>query len=166
SGRFSTVAGWLARPEMWRLWQARSGGCWTTRTKRPNWAAGRGSAVSLGIAGMRCRQRCNWWWMMQPRNVGSGLDNPRQTSNIKRTGPHRVLIVSPMNVGSLGFFCRRAFERLGYTVEVFDYRREALGENYDRTVRAGLARILRNKVRVALMNRRLGKVVEREAPDL
>lgn len=85
---------------------------------------------------------------------------------MKRTGPRRVLIVSPMNVGSLGFFCRRAFERLGYTVEVFDYRREALGENYDRTVRAGLARILRNKVRVALMNRRLGKVVEREAPDL
>ncbi|MFQ6100778.1 MAG: class I SAM-dependent methyltransferase [Anaerolineae bacterium] len=48
-----------------------------------------------------------------------------------RPRTQRVLLVTPAWKGSLGFFCRRAFEQIGYQVRVFDYRREALGEGYD-----------------------------------
>lgn len=78
----------------------------------------------------------------------------------------RVLLVTPAWKGSLGFFCRRAFEQMGHQVRVFDYRRDALGEGYDRAVRAGWLRVLHNKLGIASMNRRLRRVVAQIAPDL
>jgi len=78
----------------------------------------------------------------------------------------RVLLVTPAWKGSLGFFCRRAFEQMGHQVQVFDYRREALGEGYDSAAPASWLSILRNKLRMVLMNRRLRRVVAQLAPDL
>lgn len=77
-----------------------------------------------------------------------------------------VLLVTPAWRGSLGFFCRRALEQMGHQVSVFDYRRQALGEGYAGRGPAGLVRIMRNKVGVALMNRRLRQAVARLGPDL
>lgn len=77
-----------------------------------------------------------------------------------------VLLVTPAWRGSLGFFCRRALEQMGHRVSVFDYRRQALGEGYASRGPAGLVRIMRNKVGVALMNRRLRQAVDRLGPDL
>lgn len=78
----------------------------------------------------------------------------------------RVLLVTPAWKGSLGFFCRRAFEQMGHQVRVFDYRREALGEGYDRAAQASWLRVLCNKLGMASMNRRLRLVVAQFTPDL
>lgn len=78
----------------------------------------------------------------------------------------RVLMVTPAWRGSLGFFCQRAFEQMGHQVQVFDYRREALGEGYDSTVAVDWFRIMRNKLGIARMNWRLRQGVAQLAPDL
>lgn len=77
-----------------------------------------------------------------------------------------VLLVTPNWEGSLGFFCQRAFTQLGFEVHVFDYRQEALGDRYRAHAPKGPLRLVRNRLGVALMNRRLLRTVEEYAPDL
>jgi spore maturation protein CgeB len=83
-----------------------------------------------------------------------------------KPGRLRVLMVTPVWKGSLGFFCQRAFERMGYDVGVFDYRSEALGKGYRALGPPGWLRIVRQKLGMALMNRRLRQVVAQFAPQL
>ena len=77
-----------------------------------------------------------------------------------------VLLVTPNWEGSLGFFCQRALTQLGFEVRVFDYRQEALGDRYRAHPSKGPLRLVRNRLGVALMNRRLLRTVEEYAPGL
>jgi len=77
-----------------------------------------------------------------------------------------ILLVTPTWEGSLGFFCQRAFRRMGHTVTEFDYRRHALGASYGGTVSAGWAHVALNRLGMALMNRRLRRTVSRYGVDL
>jgi len=87
----------------------------------------------------------------------------------QKTGPQpRVLLVTPDERGSLGFFCQRAFAKMGQITQVFNYRAHVFGTDYlqARPRMPRWLRILRNKPRVLLMNRRLCQAVSRFAPDL
>lgn len=78
----------------------------------------------------------------------------------------RVLVVSPIFTGALGFFCQRAFEKMGHEVRAFDYRKVALGDDYLQFKEAGRLRILRNIIGIRQMNRQLPQVVSSFRPDL
>jgi spore maturation protein CgeB len=77
-----------------------------------------------------------------------------------------ILLVTPTWEGSLGFFCQRAFRKMGHCVTAFDYRRQALGAGYDEVRSTSPLRIARGKIGVALMNRSLRRAVAGAGVDL
>jgi spore maturation protein CgeB len=78
------------------------------------------------------------------------------------------LLVTPVFHGSLGNYCKRAFEDLGHQVEVFDYREQTFGRDYlTRKGRSLLAKIFsRLAPPVPRMNRKLLRYAEQVRPDL
>jgi spore maturation protein CgeB len=87
----------------------------------------------------------------------------------QKIGPGlRVLLVTPDERGSLGFFCQRAFAKMGHITQVFNYRAHVFGADYlrSRSPMPRWLRILQIKPRALLMNQRLCRMVSRFAPDL
>lgn len=80
--------------------------------------------------------------------------------------PRRILILSPVWKGALGFFCQRGFQQLGHDTHAFDYRQVAYGSSQYRKQRAGILRVLRNKAGIVWMNYQLRRLAARLAPDL
>jgi hypothetical protein len=78
----------------------------------------------------------------------------------------RILLVTPVWKGSLGFFCMRALQQMGHETQVFDYRITAYGSNEYQQKQAGPLQILRNKAGVAWMNHVLRRTVKQFAPDI
>ena len=78
----------------------------------------------------------------------------------------RILLVTPVWSGSLGFFCQRALEALGHTIQAFDYRQHVFGHSNYRREQAGLIEAARNRWNIARMNRRLLNAAQVFAPEL
>lgn len=91
------------------------------------------------------------------------------SSSVKKnfaSKPQRILLVTPVWKGSLGFFVERALQQLGHETHVYDYRIVAYGSNKYRQTKAGPLRILRNRVGIQWMNYHLRRFMKHYAPDI
>lgn len=84
----------------------------------------------------------------------------------------KIIVVSIDQIGSLGWYCKRALSELGHQVELFDYRKTAYGSStpsaqltHWRKMRRLMLRICRINM-IERMNIKLVNFVELLSPDL